>query len=508
MHTNTVTKGFWTQKKSLVAYAISLLALAEIVDLTIVAVAIPQIMGSLGANIETIADSTTIYIGVAAIFILLSGLIIDKYGIKRVALVSSVIFAISSIMCGMSTSLEEMIIFRALQGLGGAFLPAVAQTYISTTFKDEEYSKMMTVYSMVLVMGPIIGPILGGAISENMSWNWIFYVNVPICIIAFTIIFLFMKSTKIKNIKIDYFSFLFMAIGVGFLELFFDNGNSNGWFSSIGMIIILAISLTSLTFFMWRGLTYSSVVKFSIFRNANFVIACILCFLFVLLFSASMAYMPTMLQQVYNYPVDLAGYITAPRGVAAVISALVTQSIIIKVLGNRRTISLGIIIFGISCFMFTNISSSISEQLIITVSTLQGVGMMMFFVPFMGILVVGIKEEDMADMTGSLNFFRNFGMSVGTAFIATFISRSQQTNYQDLAQNIIPFNQNFQVWSSALHSPDNITLAIAHSQILRQSSIISYVSSYYVIGILCMILAIVPFILKEPKKSTTAIPMH
>ena len=173
-------------------------------------------------------------------------------------------------MCGMSTSLEEMIVFRALQGLGGAFLPAVAQTYISTTFKNEEYSKMMTVYSMVLVMGPIIGPILGGAISENMSWNWIFYVNVPICIVSFVIIFLFMKAPKIKNIRIDYFSFLFLAIGVGFLELFFDNGNSNGWFSSIGMIIILAISLTSLTFFMWRGLTYSSVVKFSIFKKCKF----------------------------------------------------------------------------------------------------------------------------------------------------------------------------------------------------------------------------------------------
>ena len=221
-----------------------------------------------------------------------------------------------------------------------------------------------------------------------------------------------------------------------------------------------------------------------------------------------MAYMPTMLQQVYNYPVDLAGYITAPRGIAAVISALVTQAIIIKKLGNRRTISLGIIIFGISCFLFTNISSSINEQLIITVSTLQGIGMMMFFVPFMGILVVGIKEEDMADMTGSFNFFRNFGMSVGTAFIATFISRSQQTNYQDLAQNIIPFNQNFQMWSSIMHAPDNITIALAHSQILKQSSIISYVSSYYVIGVLCMILAIVPFILKEPTQSTTAVAMH
>ncbi|WP_239354915.1 MFS transporter, partial [Providencia rettgeri] len=154
----TITVGFWSQKRTIVALAISLLALAEIVDLTIVAVAIPQIMGAIGANVETIADVTTVYIVTAAIFILLSGLIIEKYGIKRVALVSSVIFGISSIMCGLSTSLAEMIVFRAFQGMGGAFLPSVAQTYISTSFKNEEYNKMMTIYSMVIVMGPIIGP--------------------------------------------------------------------------------------------------------------------------------------------------------------------------------------------------------------------------------------------------------------------------------------------------------------------------------------------------------------
>ena len=142
MQTNTTnTTGFWSQKRSIVAIAISLLALAEIVDLTIVAVAIPQIMGAIGANVETIADVTTVYIVTAAIFILLSGLVIEKYGIKRVALISSVIFGVSSIMCGLSTSLTEMIIFRAFQGLGGAFLPSVAQTYISTSFKMKNIIK-------------------------------------------------------------------------------------------------------------------------------------------------------------------------------------------------------------------------------------------------------------------------------------------------------------------------------------------------------------------------------
>ena len=509
MQTNTTnTTGFWSQKRSIVAIAISLLALAEIVDLTIVAVAIPQIMGAIGANVETIADVTTVYIVTAAIFILLSGLVIEKYGIKRVALISLVIFGVSSIMCGLSTSLTEMIIFRAFQGLGGAFLPSVAQTYISTSFKNEEYNKMMTVYSMVIVMGPIVGPVLGGAICENMSWEWIFYVNVPLCLIAFVIIAFMMEITKIKKNKIDYISFGFMAIGVGCLEFFIDNGNTDGWFDSIKIIILLAISIVSLGFFIWRGLIYSSVVKFRIFKNMNFVIACFLCFMFVLLFSAAMAYLPTMLQQVYGYPVDLAGYITAPRGIAAVIGAGLTQTILVKKLGVRKTISLGMIVFGVSCLLQASFSATASEFDIILTTAIQGFGMMMFFIPFMSVLVVGVADEDMGDMSGSFNFFRNFGSSVGTAFVATFISRNQQTTYQELSQNISSLNQNFQSWAHSLPMPEASTVAIAKQQVMHQSSLLSYINSFYVVGILSLALAIVPFLLKEPPKDAPVPAMH
>ncbi|BCD90032.1 MFS transporter [Francisella halioticida] len=509
MQTNTTnTTGFWSQKRTIVALAISLLALAEIIDLTIVAVAIPQIMGAIGANVQTIADITTMYVVMAAIFILLSGLVIEKYGIKRIALASSVIFGISSIMCGLSTSLTEMVIFRAFQGIGGAFLPSAAQTYISTNFKKEEYNKMMTVYSMVIVMGPIIGPVLGGAICQNMSWEWIFYVNVPLCVIAFIIIFFMMEATKIKKIKIDYISFGFLAIGVGCLEFFIDNGNTNGWFSSIKMIIIFAISLVSIGFFIWRGLIYSSVVKFKIFNNANFIIACFLCFTFVLLFSAAMAYLPTMLQQVYGYPVDLAGYITVPRGIAAVFGAALTQAFLVKKLGVRKTISLGIAIFGISCIMQANFAASVNEFAIILTTAIQGLGMMMFFIPFMSVLVIGVADEDMGDMSGSFNFFRNFGSSVGTAFIATFLSRNQQISFQELGQNISYLNQNFQTWAHSLPGSEITAIAVAQKQVIHQGSLLSYIGSFYVVGVLSLILAVVPFLLKKPQKDASATMMH
>ena len=168
---------FWLQPRTIVAYAVSLLALAEIVDLTIVAVAIPQMMGSLGATIDSIAMVTTAYIVAAAIFIMLSGLVIRKYGMKRIIMASGIIFLVSSILCGQSDSLPEMIFFRVIQGIGGAFLPAVAQSYIAKNFVGQEQTKIMIVFSLVVVMGPVIGPVLGGLLVANLNWRWIFYVN-------------------------------------------------------------------------------------------------------------------------------------------------------------------------------------------------------------------------------------------------------------------------------------------------------------------------------------------
>ncbi|QLE78455.1 multidrug efflux MFS transporter [Francisella sp. Scap27] len=508
MQTETAKQNFWTQKRSIIAIAISLLALAEIVDLTIVAVAIPQIMGSIGANVESIADVTTMYIVMAAIFILLSGLIIEKYGIKRVALFSAVLFGVSSIMCGLSTSLTEMIVFRAFQGIGGAFLPSAAQTYIAQNFKGKEFNKMMIIYTLVVVMGPIIGPVLGGAICEHLSWEWIFYVNVPLCVIAFVVIFIYMESDKVKNIKIDYTSFAFMAIGVGCLELFFDNGNSNDWFSSIAMICILAISIISLGFFLWRGLLGSSVVKLSIFKNINYVIGCFLCFTFILLFTAALAYFPTMLQQIYGYPVDLAGYITAPRGLAAIVGAGLSQGLLVPKIGVRKTVSLGIILFSISCFMQASFSSNINENLVIMTMLVQGLGITMFFLPIMQAIVVGFKDEDLGDMSGAFNFFRSFGSSVGTAFIATIITRNQQVHYQDLSSNISSYNQSFQNWKQILPVPDITTIAVAKQQIAHQASLLSYLNSFYIIGILSLCLAVVPFLLKEPPKDAPVVMAH
>jgi DHA2 family multidrug resistance protein len=489
---------FWFNSKAIVTYAVSLLALAEIIDLTIVSVAIPQMMGALGADIDSIAMVTTSYIVAAAVFIPLTGLVIRKYGMKRIFLLSATLFTISSVLCGIATSLPQMICFRILQGVGGAFLPSLAQSYIAQTYSGKDRENMMSLFGLIIVMGPVLGPVLGGALSENLSWRWIFYVNVPICGLGFLLALVFMEKENIEDVKIDYISFLFMAMGIGFLEYFIDEGNRHLWLHSIEMIIILAIALLSLTFFIWRGLLGKSVINFRLFTNFNFIMSCFAIFMFTMIMTGALAYFPTMLQQIYRYPVDTAGYITAPRGIAAIISAPLIP-LIVRRIGMKMTMFTGMTTFTLSCFMLANFAPAVSRHHILITVIIQGFAMMAFYIPIMQICFVGFSEALSTDVSGVFNFFRNFSCSVGNSICATIISHQSQINYHNLSSHISPYANGFIWWQQRLpHLSEQLQVGIAEAKILAQGLFLSYLHSYYFFGFLLLCLLWIPFTLKQP----------
>ncbi len=493
------TSNFWFEPRSIVAYAVMLLALAEIIDLTIVAVAVPHIMGSLSANLSEVSLTMTSYIVAAAVCIPLTGLVTRKYGTKKVILVSAVLFLISSVLCGISTTVTEMIIFRLLQGVGGAFLPSVAQSYISRTFTAKEQPKIMTVYSLIMVMGPILGPIFGGYLAENLSWRWCFYINVPICITSFILIWRNMKTESRDPVKIDYISFAFMALGIGCLEYFIDEGNTNNWFDSMQMIIILTIALILLVFFVWRGLLGKSVINFQIFKNVNFMLCCLSMFVFMLLVNGSLAYFPTMLQ------VDTAGLISAPRGLVAFVAAPIIAKLMTKI-DPRKILFVGLCIFSGASFFLSSYAPSVSEEYIIITMLIQGVGMMAFFIPIMQIVFIDVPHELHGDISGVFNFFRNFASSIGTSLAATIISHQMQVTYHDMGAHISPYSQGFMWWSQNMPNTPEITrVAMAQGQIMAQGSLISYLDSFILFGSLMLLFIWLPFVLKRP--NTTG-PIH
>lgn len=496
---------FWLEKRTIIALALSMLALAEIIDLTIVAVALPDIMGALGANFNEISLTITSYIVAAAIFIPLTGVVTAKFGMKKIILISAVLFGVSSILCGIATSVTEMVIFRLFQGIGGAFLPSLSQGYIMTKFKDEELNKMMTVYSLCVVLGPIIGPIMGGAISEHLSWQWIFYVNVPLCILAFLLIFFLMPNDEAKPSKIDLISFFYMAVGIGFLEYFIDEGNQNNWLEAHESIIFIAIAIIGLSFFIWRGINGKSVVNFSIFKYKNYVLSCFAVFTFMAIITSTLSYFPTLLQQGYGFPVDTAGYITTPRGIAAFVAAPIFMYLSKKI-DSRMLLVAALILFVISTYGMSSFSVVHNNVLIITTAVIQGMALIGFFILLIPLSYVNMPENLNNDASGLFNFFRNFGSSVGTSIGATIISQQGQVSWHDMVKFISKHNLQYHNFVSKLpivpHLAAQYAPQIAALQIKQQAFLISNLDIFVYAMYGVVLLIWVPFALHKLKKPT------
>lgn len=502
-------KGFWFEPRSIVAIAVCLLALAEIVDLTIVAVAIPHLMGALGCNIQEVSLVTTSYIVAAAVCIMMTGFVSSRLGSKKTILLSAIIFGIASVLCGLATSLNEMILFRLVQGVGGAFLPAMAQGYIVGNFNEEEQPKMMTIMTLTVVLGPILGPLAGGYLVNAYSWRCIFFVNVPICLTAFVIVLFWMKETVTSKVNFDTISFAFMAIGVGSLEYFIDEGNNLNWFNSHKMVICLLMGIVFITFFIWRGLLGRSVVNFKLFKNFNFVISCTIVFTFMVAVTLSMAFYATFLQQGYGFPVDIAGYITAPRGMFAVLGGVIGGILCTK-FDKRIILMVGLLLFSLGCWLETNFGTNWTLSTQLLVCAVIGLSMSMTFAPLMQVAFNGVSKALSNDAGGVFNFFRNIGNSVGTSIASTLISRNEQISWNDLSTHVNPFSNSLQqMQNGILHGmPLQQQIIILAQEVQSQAFLIANINLFYLGAIITLALCVLPLFLAKPPKGVVKVNLH
>jgi DHA2 family multidrug resistance protein len=308
-----------------------------------------------------------------------------------------------------------------------------------------------------------------------------------------------MAKDVAEKLKIDYISFLFLAFGVGCFEYFIDEGNKNNWFDSQEMVLIIIVACLFIGFFIYRGLLGKSVIKFATFRNSNVVLCCLAMFIFMSMASASLTYFSTMLQQIYGYPVNTAGYLNAPRGMVAFIAAPIIITLIGAKLDARIVMMAGMACFALGCFMMSSYSTSLSISYLITSVIIQGLGMMAFFIPIMQIVFIGVSDELHGEVSGIFNFSRNIASSVGTSLSSTIVSHQMQVSYHDLAANITPYNRGFLWWIQNMPQATLGTIApLAHFQVIQQSSLISYLDSFYLFGLLLLIFCWLPLILKKP----------
>ncbi len=494
----------------MITLTIMLVAVIEVLDMTIVNVALPPMMGALGTTSDKITWVLTSYIVTSAIVMLFTGFIDTRIGRQRLLLISILGFIISSALCGASNNLTEIVIFRSFQGIFGASLVPLSQTILRTTFPLKEQGKAMAIWGIGIMVAPVLGPTLGGYITEYANWRWVFYINVPVCTISFLMTLRFIKNTeKIIN-KVDWQGALLIALGVGALQIFLDQGNTKGWFQSDFIIMLALISAISLIIFIIRGIKKpDNIINLQLFKDRNFAFSTFMLTVFSIGVLGVIAIQPILLENYFNYPTEFTGLVMAPRGLAAAIGMVFVGGLINKIDPRKMMFcALAITIFG--CFMMSGYDLDTSPYYWIMSGAVQGLGMGMFMVPLATISLSTLKEKDTAEASGLFSFGRNLGSSIGISLLSTIVTRETQINWNRLGSNINPYNQNLQLWLNhqgwQLHSP--IALTQLQQSVASQAGMIAFIDSFWAISISLIFLLPFVFFIKRPKLTKSKTMMH
>lgn len=417
--------------------------LMQALDSTIANVALPYMQGTLAASRDQITWVLTSYIVTAAIMTAPVGWIASRFGRKNFAIVSLAGFTITSMMCGAAQTLDQMILFRLLQGAFGAALSPLSQSIMLDLYPPEKRGSIMAIWGVGVMVGPILGPTLGGYLTDVYNWRWVFYVNLPFGVAAVTGIWLFFRDThRDTTLKFDWTGFAILGIGIGALQLMLDRGTSQDWFSSEEIIAEAVISGLGLYLFVVHMLlSKGTFIPREIFRDRNFVSSLFVGFTVGLVMLASSALLPPYLQNLGGYSVRETGILMAPRGVGTMISMFFVGRLAMM-LDPRHTMALGTSIMLWSIWEMSRWTPEISTSWLVTTTFVQGIGMGMTFVPMNLIGFATLPPIYRTDGSAVINLIRNMGSAIGVSITTTFLASSMQIVHAQLAEHATPFNRN------------------------------------------------------------------
>ncbi len=480
---------------------IILAVIMQALDTTIANVALPYIQGSVAASADQINWVLTSYIVAAAIMTPPSGFLAAKFGRKRVLLVAIVGFVAASVLCGLAQSLPQIVGFRLLQGLFGAALVPLSQGILLDIYSTEERGSAMALFGVSVMVGPVLGPVIGGWLTENISWRWVFYINVPIGALAFAGISIFVKETKLDaQAKLDWFGFGMLSLGIASLQLFLDRGGQLDWFSS-GEILIEAIVCASAFYLLviHTLTTKKSFINPRLFLDQNFAVSMLFIFVVGVTYLASLALMTPYLQSLMGYPVVTAGIVMGPRGLGTMVCMFVVGRMIGKV-DTRILLFIGLAITAWAMYDMIGWTPDVSQWTIISVGFVQGAGLGFLFVPLTTIAFATLPAEMRGDGTGLYNLSRNIGSSVGIAVVSALLIENTQINHASIAAYVTPFNHAFQAPAAAGLDPMTaVGRASLDSIVTLQATIIAYMDDFKLLMIMSLAVMPLVFLLRKPK---------
>jgi DHA2 family multidrug resistance protein len=513
----TLDQDVWRPRYNpwLIAVVVALAAFMEVLDTSIANVALPYMAGNLGASNDQSTWVLTSYLVSNAIILPMTGWLAGTLGRKRFFMLCLSIFTVSSLLCGFAPSLGFLLLFRVMQGAGGGGLQPMAQAILADTFPPEKRGLAFAAYGITAIMAPTIGPTLGGWITFNYSWRWIFFINLPVGVIAWFLVRRFVEDPpylqRLRNakVKLDYVGIALLTVGVGALQILLDKGQEDDWFGSrfiTTLVVVSAVCLISLV--VWEWFERAPIIDVRMFKNFNFASASLMLFMLGILLFSSLVLMPQFLQTLLGYTSELAGLALSAGGLVLLIETPITGQLTTKVQA-RRLIAFGWLALSVAMFYSTKrIDLQMSFNAAVWLRVAQVVGLGFLFVPITLVAYIGIPAEKNNSVAGIANFMRNMGSSVGTSLVTTVIARRAQFHQLRLVEKARIDNPNFANAAHGLsrhfvtgglgrHDAIGTAYARIYQSLVAQAGTLAYVDTFMVLSIAAGIMFFLSFMLKR-----------
>lgn len=510
--------------KWLITITVMLPTIMEIVDTSVANVALPYMQGSLNAGTEEVTWVLTSYLVSNAVVLPMTGWLSRMFGRKRFLMTCIVLFTLASLACGAAPNLASLIFFRILQGAAGGALIPISQAILMETFPPQQQGMAMAIFGVGAMFGPIVGPALGGWITDQMNWRWIFYINIPIGAIAIIMCSFFIfdpphlrEGNGIRSV--DWWGLGLLTVGMGALQIVLDKGQSEDWFNSSFIISLTVLTVVALATLIWVELTHEHpIVNLRLFKDLSFSAGNLIMFVVGFCLYSSIMLIPLFLQTLMGYSATDAGMVMAPGGVATLLTMPLVGAALQKRDG-RKIVLAGLLIGAASMFLMQRLSLEASYWAFVWPRIVLGIGLAMIFVPLTTVTLSAIPKQEIGNATGMFNLLRNVGGSVGIAVAATMLSRLSQFYQTVLVPHINQYNPVFQLRFEQLKQAlitkglsatqaDQGALTMLYGMVRQQAATLAYNRIFFIVGL--AFLAIIPLLLllKRPKHQTGPLELH
>jgi MFS transporter, DHA2 family, multidrug resistance protein len=497
----------------IIALSVMFATFMEVLDSTVVNVSLPHIAGSLSATINEATWALTSYLVANAIILPMTGWLAGLFGRKRLLMAAVTGFTISSVLCGLAPTLNVLIVFRVLQGATGGALQPLSQAVLLEAFPPRERGKAMAFWGLGIVVAPILGPVLGGWLTDSYSWRWIFYINLPVGLASLVMTHLFIFDPpyiKREISRIDYWGIGMLTVGIGALQIVLDKGQEEDWFSSGMITALVVISAVTLVLLIVHELsTDEPVVDLGVFRERSYAVGVFLMTILGFVLYGSTVLLPIFLQTLLGYPALQAGVAMAPRGLGSFCTMPITAMLIGRI-DNRKLLAIGFCIGGFTLIQLAGLNLNAGYWDVFWPQLVQGIGMSLLFVPLTTVTMDGVPRERMGNATSLFNLMRNIGGSVGIATTATVLSRQQQSLTSVLGTNVTIYDMKSQSLITQMRQAfvaagaDPVTAASRTNATLfgmvqQQAAMISFVFMFRLLGYLFIALIPLVLIMRRPR---------